>query len=127
MKFIIDRRKWRRGGNDSRLTFRYGETYLLNEQGNMCCLGQICKQLDIPDEYILGVNHPHQINPAAENYSSLINILLRQSVAKTCYLNTELAYKAVCINDDPFIHSDLREQQLTELFKKYDHEIEFIN
>lgn len=49
-KFTVDRSRWVNGSNRS----AGGSTGLLNREGNMCCLGHLCKSLDIPDDQMSG-------------------------------------------------------------------------
>lgn len=41
----IDRKRWARGG-------KKGEAALLNDEGNMCCLGFACKKLGVSEEQL---------------------------------------------------------------------------
>jgi hypothetical protein len=49
---IIDRAKWRTGGN-SPIQTGVGRTRLLNKEGYMCCLGFRCHQMGIPEKDLL--------------------------------------------------------------------------
>lgn len=54
MKFTIDRSKWRCGGSDYSTKRGDGATTMLNSNGYMCCLGQICTQLGVPAQHLRG-------------------------------------------------------------------------
>lgn len=65
MHFVIDRSKWRCGGNDDPLkphqiniAIGSGGVSLLNDDGFMCCLGQVCKQSAVPDYFLDGSGDP---------------------------------------------------------------------
>ena len=64
-KFIIDRSKWRCGGNlsDGGTNLRgEGITYLLNNQGFMCCLGQVAKQCGVDEYDLLETEYPYGLD-----------------------------------------------------------------
>ena len=52
MEFIIDRSKWRCGGQGKNSRGK-GSVKLLNNEGFMCCLGQTCSQTGIENEDLL--------------------------------------------------------------------------
>lgn len=111
-KFTIRRSKWRRGGiqynNDK------GQTFLLNNQGYMCCLGfatnQICR---IPKKDLLEQGAPTCV---FENKSTFTD-------EGGC--NNDLTKRAIRINDACNISDKVREKRLTALFKKHDIKVTF--
>ena len=56
MKYIIDRSKWVCGGYES-----LGASRLLNDQGRMCCLGQVCKQGGVDDSLMEDRESPESL------------------------------------------------------------------
>lgn len=118
-KFVIDRTIWRCGkGSDPRYNRGEGLTRLLNKEGYMCCLGQICKQIGYDDEDIIDIGTPYPLRRI--NHGVLLDDNYFDSFSSFFAL-------AIQINDDPYITNEERERQLIELGKKSDIEIEFIN
>lgn len=115
MQFVIDRSTWRCGG-ESRDKHGKGRTSLLNNDGYMCCLGQVCQQLGQMN--ILNIDAPSILEIEIEpltikegNYTS----------------DTELSDLAMSINDNSEYSRIERERLLSELFSSFGHEITFIN
>lgn len=114
---IIDRAKWRTGGNPI-LNPNYtgeGSTHLLNDQGYMCCLGFRCEQMGIPEQHLLNVGMP----------SGLYNLYDIPDLINESGKNSEFAVQAVRINDDPSLSTKEREKAITEHFKKIGVIVEF--
>lgn len=118
MKYTIDRKTWRRGGEQYTLV-THGETMLLNDLGYMCCLGQCMLQDGIVKDKLLNVG-----DPADAHINSKF---VHKSQSLSFYLNTPLAKDAMMINDDDKLQDVEREEKLINLFKDNDLEIEFIN
>ena len=60
MNFIIDYSKWRCGGNwENKLG--EGETYMLNQEGFMCCLGQCQSQLGATNNDLRSMAQPSNV------------------------------------------------------------------
>lgn len=116
MKFRINRKKWRCGLNSINKKGE-GPTLLLNSQGYMCCLGQICKQLKTPN--IIGCHCPVQLRTKV--------LTLTKKDEDGYWENTELAKSAMNINDDDTINNETREKELISLFSKWKHKVEFYN
>lgn len=118
-KYIIDRSKWRCGGDGFSAKGK-GVTKLLNSDGYMCCLGQTSRQEGISDSDLLNRNNPScvgkDVGPFA-TYCSKFND----------YESTLLARDAIRINDNTEILNEERERRLIELFSRHDLELEFIN
>ena len=121
MKFVIDRSKWRCGGNGLN-SCGFGPTNLLNNQKYMCCLGQMCVQLGIKEKDISNHGNPEMIH-------QLIPILTK----KTEYFDddcidvedTRFASLAININDDELLTPEERERKLKSLASKFKHTITF--
>lgn len=111
-KFIIDRSKWRCGGETGENAKGFGSTRLLNGEGYMCCLGQIAKQLGYINADLIGLGEPYELHDDDEkNFEE--NILVNSD---TC--NTDLTSDAMSINDDADITIKERERQLKARFKE---------
>jgi len=87
----IDRSKWRTGSGDPRVKTGVGVTSLKNEEGFMCCLGQICSQL-YPELEIEGSLLPSDTNIVDEEQLLVKNIGRRR-------IDTPLTEAAAEIND----------------------------
>lgn len=120
MEFTIDRATWRCGDISVIPENRHGEgeTFLLNEDGCMCCLGQISIQLGAKQEWILNKYTPKQTQ-------QILNPLTYKD-AWDMLDNTVLASEAMAINDDEETTREQKEKLLTELFKKSGHTLAFI-
>jgi hypothetical protein len=120
MKFVINRSKWRCGG-DALNKIGLGDTFLLNKEGYMCCLGQIALQCGLPADLILNVLEPvdtHMlVEPLTGKAFSPYNFMACQ--------NTVLSKDAMMINDDPELTKAEREEALIRLFASNEIELEF--
>jgi hypothetical protein len=121
---IIDRSKWRFGGDFDNLDEKYGSTELLNSKGYMCCLGFFSKDLcDVPEECLEGVPTPRTIS---RKYRTNVEILLSNS--ESSYAGDSLFSKeAVEINDAFRGEKEERELLIINHFKKIDVSVSFIN
>jgi hypothetical protein len=111
---IIDRKKWRRGGESH--DEEKGLTYLLNKEGYMCCLGMRCNQMGISKKELLGKTSP----------TRLINYDIPDLLDEKGY-NTKFCDEAMEINDDSIITEKIREKLLKKHFAAKDIIVEFIN
>ncbi len=123
-QLIIDRSKWRFGGDYDNLDEKYGSTELLNSKGYMCCLGFFSKDLcDVPEECLEGVCTPRTIN---RKYRTNVEILLSNSEGS--YAGDSLFSKeAIEINDAFRGEKEERELLIINHFKKIDVNVSFIN
>lgn len=115
----IDRSKWRSGDNGPYKTGT-GNTELLNDSGCMCCLGfiteAVCPELDIlstADPSTAGASIPELNVPITCGYT-------------VDYVHTQLADKAIEINDNGQLPAAEKEQKLIELFKDSMYALEFV-
>jgi hypothetical protein len=107
----VNRATWRCGSyNDYK--HGIGPTYLLNEQGFMCCLGHCSLQLGATEKDILDKAGPSSVR---------INL---GPLHKDDGYTSVLAEKAMEINDDEYTREE-RELKLTKLFAEYDLELVF--
>ncbi len=112
---IIDRAKWRTGGWYYKSKTGIGNTYLLNPQSFMCCLGFRCHQMGIPKEDLL-------LNPCPTSLSKDWNI---PDLLTSRGNNSAFTVKAMKINDNSDITSEEREKQITEHFATIGVTVEF--
>ena len=128
MKVVIDRTKWRRGGDRHELVKEGGKTQLLNDKGMMCCLGFVSKACGHTDKDILYVGGPGGIREKSEN---LISYLLRyrSGYPKQPYnlVENKLTDQAIAINDKFDLPQKEREDRLSQLFAKHRIQLEFVN
>lgn len=112
--YIIDKSKWVFGGRLNRK--RLGLSRLLNDEGNMCCLGQCALQdgaKDLENELT-----PSNVRGQLPRDNWMVNEVGNDS---------GLADEAMCINDSPALTQREREKRLREVFRKAGHRIKFIN
>lgn len=105
----IDRRRWVRGHIG-------GRSALLNEEGNMCCLGFACRKEGIPEKDLKDVLNPFQVKNSRERVLSL--------VTKRGY-NRKATGDAVDINDNTIITEQEREAQLKPVLAKLGYKVVF--
>jgi hypothetical protein len=122
---IIDRSKWRTGGDLNELIEKYGDTYLLNDKGNKCCLGFFCEQIgNIDSRILLGVTIPCDIN---SKFLTDVEILISRGHKDIVYGNSAFAGDAISINDNHLISNEQRERDIIEHFAKIDVNVIFEN
>jgi hypothetical protein len=129
-QLVIDRSQWRTGGR--KYDVSHGKTLLLNEQGNMCCLGFYCLQLGELTEN--EIKHKGDFASFDVDESLLKNKNMKKVAfvydedgENAVILNTLFSDEAIEINDDGNIDSYTREQKLIEHFKQIDVEVVFTN
>lgn len=135
MEFTIDRSRWRCGGGDRgpdvypEWMHGEGETMLLNDDGFMCCLGQVEEQLGVGLDRLLQV-----FKPSGLQVESILCEIDHDAAsvpdadgneAGDIYIDTELASRAMSINDDETLDDENREHRLTALFETHGHTITF--
>ena len=102
MLLVIDRSQWRCGGFRG---YGKGETFLLNKEGYMCCLGFRCLAHDETLD-ILSHQNPNEVAGAPKK------------LKKSETLCTRFAESAIEINDDEDITNEVRERRLRALAKR---------
>ena len=115
MKFRVNREKWVRGGAPA--FERFGSAKLLNDRGNMCCLGFVSKQCGAKTGVLLGKSFPSELGctlPAKAKF-----------LLEVDEYQPWLEDRAQAINDDPALKPNTREAKLKALFREAGHEIEF--
>ena len=118
-QLIIDRSKWRTGGEGYRHT-GIGDTQLLNDDGYMCCLGFYCLQAGVPQDKILNVGEPDDIVNVREFYDKSEDfafLLVDRDYDDDSMINTDFTRTAIRINDKESITPDEREKMIKDHFK----------
>lgn len=118
---VIDRSIWSTG------THGKGITQLLNDHGYKCCLGFECLRLGCMEDEIRNEGDPCEVlkpltnlNDFNEGYNE------NGDYFSECY-SSEFAIRAMKINDDENIDDEIREDKISEHFKKVGITVEFIN
>ena len=116
---VIDRSKWIRALPNKEGGF-FGETELLNEHGNMCCLGFICNQTGTSRDKLLGLASPGHV-VLDYGKGKVPSVLInkdedRESVAAGFDLDSKLSEEAMSINDAHGTSNRTKEAQLKRLF-----------
>jgi hypothetical protein len=130
MKLTITRKTWRRGG--LKYYKEFGGIELLNSKGQQCCLGFLCEELGVERNHLLGYGYPSAVaRRFPEDAEKLIQAGLVIKDENGDFNSSDFTTKAIMINDDrtecyPF-YSQEREQQIIDLFKTKDIEVEFID
>jgi hypothetical protein len=127
IKVTIDRAKWRTGRNSTNATGK-GKTMLLNPDGYMCCLGFCCKAAGVKSEDLLGVLTPERLSSARKidiSNTGLTVPSISSISNKSIPVSSRLASHAIRINDHVYSTPALKEQQILEVFKNSNFEIEF--
>lgn len=119
IRVIIDRAKWRTGGDSPNKT-GVGTTYLKNTHGYKCCLGFICEAVR-PELNINAIGEPGDLNSPIEGLN------IPPGSVSDRYCNTQLAFEAMRINDDGSLLLFERELELQELFKDSPYELVFVD
>ena len=118
---ILDYSKWRSGLDATKRSCKTGRgpTYLRNEQGYMCCLGQFSLQLapKLTKKDLTRVSMPSEL-------AIPIPLFLHRSEENT---NNSLATEAATINDDMSITVEDKIVSLKKLFLAAGFKIRVIN
>ncbi len=106
-KFTIDRKSWLRGeGSD--------KSFLLRDDGKMCCLGQYCLASNIPKDTLINTKSPYSLKN--DKKIKVENLMGQFWVGD-----------AMSVNDKETLSDKLREENLIELFKEGGIEVTFEN
>lgn len=121
--FTIDCNTWRCGDN-GKYKLGEGNTTLLNNEGFMCCLGQVALQLDVHEADLLGKGEPDQLDIDIE----LLTIRYNGDEEELSIIaNSELSSDAMRINDSTESTVSQKMKDLKELFNDNGYDLEFIN
>ena len=114
MRLTIQRSRWLRG---------HPYSYLLNDEGDMCCLGFLCKDKGIRDKDILNMPGPWMLLALRPQLSDILSgLAFRDDDVR---MNTTFSEDAIEINDDIDLSEENRESQLIDLFKEKGIELVF--
>ena len=116
MRFTVKRSKWVRGSKEA----KYGRVGLLNENGNMCCLGFVCKKLGASNDDIYGVGFPSGVLNS-QTTTKFLDMFPDDSDTHRQYEDD-----AAEINDDKDLAPNTREARLKKLFRSRGHELVFV-
>lgn len=119
IEVVIDRKRWRTGAEGKYATGK-GITRLRNETGYKCCLGFIVKAV-CPRTTITGRLTPEDTEKAIPGLSQQ-----GTDESYVYFSNTELAAKAMEINDDGDTSPKEKEKLLRELFKPTVYRLKFV-
>lgn len=121
-KYTIDRSKWICGG------IKYtdgGESKLLNSEGRMCCLGQICIQAGIKLLDITGKFAPANVLSARENPKLDWLVHEVDPCERHDVYSSDIARSMMHTNDDCFLDETTREAVLVNLAREAGVELTF--
>ena len=121
--FTIDCNTWRCGDNGD-YKFGEGNTALLNDEGFMCCLGQVALQLDVHEADLLGKGEPDQLDIDIELLTIRYN---GDEEEEFIIANSVLSLDAMRINDSTESTVSQKMKELKELFNDKGYDLEFIN
>ena len=127
---ILDYSKWRCGGSFPTIgknSLGKGPTFLLNEQGFMCCLGQFSPQLaKRGDKEQLTKDMLNVVTPSRIKTKGVIPKLTWQKSSGDLSL-TRLSVKAIDINDSVYSTVEEKISQLRKLLKENELKLRVIN
>lgn len=124
-QLIIDRKKWRTGGDSVELRRLKGPTSLYNDMGYSCCLGFYCRKIGgIRNNVLLDVGSPDNLN--IKDFTK-IELLVSRDSRDEVYDGSVFSQEAIDINDDDSLSNEEREADIIEHFKKVDIEVIFKN
>lgn len=130
IKVVIDRSKWRTGCDSENRTGE-GYTELLNKEGYMCCLGFCMNASKVAKKDLRSRTNPASVVRRlikCDNHDKLNSIFRSNGVRALTTPegeSTDLAGKAIGINDKMGTTPEEKEQKLLELFKDSVFDIEF--
>ena len=104
-ELVIDRSKWKRGSPNAH------DTYLLDDDGKMCCLGFYALACGVDEESIRNKTEP-------EFLEFEIPGLSYDNEETGLRHNTAFTQSAIPINDSQYLDETKREEALIRLFKE---------
>lgn len=111
---VVDRSAWVFGGDE--FSDVLGDAEMLNDKGNMCCLGHICHNSGFGADALESVTSPEAVlEEFIDNVFLDIPYLVYQSGELT--INSLLSDEAMRTNDNPKLSLAQREKALKALFK----------
>lgn len=122
MKFIIDRSKWRCGGEEGLNVQGKGPTRLLNREGYMCCLGMCMEQVIGYRGSLVDTGEPCETDEEVPPFTRVDSDEEYGDILE----NSVLSDAAMTLNDATDTTREEKEGLLTSLFAEHGHEIEFV-
>lgn len=119
-KYVIYRDKWVCGHEASIVRAALGTSELLNEQGRMCCIGQVCLQDGLDSSDLLYIDAPSGILDRNRIPGWLVELTVYGAVN-----DSPVCGDLMMINDDSSICQELRESQLIAIAKGVGVELSF--
>lgn len=110
--YTIDESKWRSASCGE------GPTLLLNQQGYMCCLGQVMEQDGAKG--LLEESFPHCVSESLTGPHWTVDRLYFS------IRNSAMAGEMMNVNDSDALNHDERKRRLTELFDEAGFDLEFV-
>lgn len=113
MKLVIDRKRWLRGEGEN-------ASFLLRDDGKMCCLGFFACAIGVPQEQLLGAIEPGQLPecPWPE-------WLLRTDGATRRHTSTAAILAET--NDSTACDANAREERIASIFASHGVEVTFVD
>jgi len=129
-KLIIDRKRWARGKPaDGR-----GVNYLLSHDGSLCCLGFCMAQMGVPAEALLAEGCPNEVvsNHPGQFYRVRDVLVHKHDRDDAQYAGQEFtdsltADSAIDANDDDSVTDEVREQEVSDIFKRHGIAVTFVD
>ncbi len=118
-EYTIDRSKWVCGGK--RFSKKLGLPKMLNEEGRMCCLGQICKAEGASKGELYNSGCPW--TAYYDNYAKCVPDWMFNNAMRMSH--SSVADKMMRVNDNPDLNQKERENKLKELALKVDVKLKF--
>ena len=118
LEVIIDRSKWNRAMPGKSVADTMGAVKLLNEAGNMCCLGFVSKSLGLKDEHIRDRAYPQSTMQEIKHLTAFNSYNIIKDTTLSC--------RAAGINDDRTLSPQMKEQRLKNLFLEHDIKLTFV-
>lgn len=116
-KLVLDYSKWRCGLNGETKVGE-GETRLKNAEGFMCCIGQWCEQVGVPETQLLDITTPTYFKYVVQPFNQRDG---------SGFVSSRFSIQAMQINDNKITTPEEKIIALKELCHSYDIELEVIN
>lgn len=119
MHFVVWRGSWHRGG----LVKMNSPSRLLNKKNEMCCIGQAAYELGVQMNKLLDLPFSSAIKDGPEKLLRGANLIAVAGGGKI--VSSQFVKDAAEINDKEYLTEEERESQLTAVFAKVGHTLEF--
>ena len=126
--FVVDRSKWRCGGNGKFSKGTGSRTSLRNNEGSMCCLGHTMHQCGVPMDKLTGQGMPSAVSIG---YLPSASMFMKKASASKGQItkfaeNTVLSSGAAQINDLKGLTLERRERILRKWFNLHGFGLSFV-